>query len=236
MSTNANNVVPINGKKLTAAEKAKATAVAMSGVESAAFNAGESRACLIERVRVTCGPRPALALFEQAGLAIVIGYMASALARKGDNRPEKVLLAHCRDRILNYQGAGGTGKLRKGQKGRRTQTEEDAYTSARQLKMRIMRDANVATPKGKSGGHNAGKPSPNKGKVKAGKVQKEAVNDKPAVRAYKDADAIVAYALAQANAMLLNINKNAKIAPSWLKSAVQDFNAAVKKGAGQTDA
>lgn len=220
---------------MTKAEKAKAQAVILSGVSSAAFNAGESRAKLVAHVRNACGNKPNLALFEAVGLAIVVGYMASALARKGDNRTEAVLIAHCRDRILNYQGAGGTGKLRAGQKGRRTKTEEDAYTSARVLKARIMRDADVKTPAGKSGGTNKGK-TKGTNKPKA-KPTKAAANDaKPAIRKMPNSAAVVDYAKIQAAALLANINKNAAIAPSWLKSAVQDFKAAIDKGLAATPA
>lgn len=225
---------------MTNSEKSKATAIAMAGVESAAFNAGEGRALLVERVRVACGPRPALKLYEATGLAMTVGYMASALARKGDNRPEAELRKHCRERILFYQGATGKAPLRNGQKGRRTPQEEEAYSSARVLKARIFADAKVATPTGKSGGHNKGKPSPNKGKASTKKAAANS-NDRPAITKFANRERYVGYLKLQAAALMANTTKNIvssknTIVPSWASDAVNAFASAVEKGAAEEGA
>lgn len=219
---------------MTKIEKAKAQATAVARVETAAFSAGESRARLLAEVFTACGKAPNLTLYNAVKLGAVVGFMASALARKGDNRTEQVLRSHCRERILYYQGATGKGKLRSGQKGRRTQMEEDAYSSARTLSSRLFADAGVKVPEPRGGDRSktGTKTGASKGKgTNKPKVSKAAANDaKPAIRKYANGDAVVSYAKVQAAALLANINKNAAIAPSWLKSAVQDFHTAVTKG------
>jgi hypothetical protein len=213
---------------MTKQEKAKALALNIGKVEIAAFASGESRARLLNTVAVVCGNKPALTLYNAVKLGIVVGFMASALARKGDNRTEAVLLSHCRDRVLNYQGASGTGKLRAGQKGRRTQTEEEAYSSARVLSSRIFKDAGVTVPEAR-GGDTSGKGAKtgnNKGKPNAGKTKDKPAannNDRPAVRTFKSAEKIVAYALIQAKAMQATLNRSAAHCPERLGTAINQF-------------
>ena len=215
--------------KLTAAEKAKIEAAAISTVESRAFNAGEARAALLASVASACGAKPNLVLFEKVRLGAVVGFMASALARKGDNRTEQVLRAHCRDRLLNYQGAGGKAPLKSGKKGRRTQEEEDAYSSARTLASRLWADAGVKVPP-KSGTNSNTKETVQakaqaKGKKGAtGKRADKPANDaKPAVHTFKSPEKVAAYALVQAKAMQSTLNKSAAHAPERLGTAINHF-------------
>jgi hypothetical protein len=206
-------------------DKAKALATNVGRVSSAAFNSGEARARLLATVADVCGKKPTLSLYNSVKLAAVVGFMASALARKGDNRTEEALIAHCRDRVLNYQGASGKGKLRAGQKGRRTQTEEDAYASARVLSSRIFADAGVTVPEARGGDRSkTGKAAENK-KGATGKQtpKKDAANDKPAVRTFKAPEKMVAYALIQGKAMQATLNRSAAHTPERLGTAINHF-------------
>jgi hypothetical protein len=210
--------------KLTNAQKEAAAVAAMSTVEKRAFAAGEGRAALLASVANACGPRPNLALYERVRLAVCVGYMASALARKGDNRPEGTLLKHCRERITVYAGHGGTGKLRKGQKGRRTEVEEAAYTSARNLVSRVMADAGVKVPT-KSGSNSNSKAKAAAKKGATGKrTEKKAANDgAPAIRKFGKAEAFVQYALIQGKALQGSLNKSAACVPSRAGEAINHF-------------
>lgn len=219
---------------MSKAEKLKIETAALGRVQSSAFNAGESRGRLLSEIAQACGPRPNLVLFEKVRLAVVVGYMASALARKGDNRTDKVLFAHCRDRILNYQGANGNGKLRNGQKGRRSQQEEDAYGSARVLASRLWEAAGVKVPT-KSGTNSNSKA---KAAAKKGATGKQASsksdndNSKPAIRKIASAEKLVEYALIQGKAMQGTLNKSAAIAPERLGTAINAFLTEVLAVAG----
>lgn len=206
-------------------DKAKAQATAVSRVETAAFSAGESRARLLSEVFAACGAKPNLTLYNAVKLGAVVGFMASALARKGDNRTEQVLRSHCRDRIANYQGATGKGKLRNGQKGRRTQTEEDAYASARVLSSRLFADAGVKVPEARGGDRSkTGTKAGNKGANTTPKAKAKAANDsKPAIRKFTSAERMVEYALIQGKAMQGTLNKSAANTPERLGTAINHF-------------
>jgi hypothetical protein len=190
---------------MNATEKKAAIAAATASVQSAAFNAGTSRNVLLNALFAACGAKPKLALFNAVSRAVVVGYMAAALARKGDNRPEATILAHCVDRLDNYQGAGGTAPLRSGMKGRRTDAEEAAYVSARNLTSRAFADAGVTVPtkSGKASGKGKAKGTTSK----ATKGNKAEASDKPAVRTFKNAEELCAYALIQAKAMQATLSQ-----------------------------
>lgn len=203
-----------------------ARTTALAGVRTSAFNAGVSRSAVIAAVASACGKKPIMALYTAAKLELQIGFMAAAMARKGDNRPGETLMGHCRDRLANYGGFGGTAKLRAGQKGRRTKIEEDAYGSARVSCSSIFKDAGVTLPESRGGDTSKTRAARPAAKATA----KVAANDgKPVVRSFKDKAALIGYARIQGAAMLATLNKNARIAPNELKSAVQDFNAAIAK-------
>lgn len=203
-----------------------AAKAALAGCRKAAFQSGASRNAVIAAVSAALGRKPVLTLYNAGKLELQIGFMAAALARKGDNREPEALMAHCRDRLTLYAGFGGKGKLKQGQKGRRTREEEEAYASARVQVSGIMRDAKVNVPEAR-GGNTASTRKPRAG-AKATKG-KPANDTKPVTRKYADKAALVAYLALQGKAMLTTLNKNAKIAPIELKSAVQDFNAALAK-------
>jgi hypothetical protein len=195
----------------------------LAAVRKAAFNSGTSRNAVLAATRAALGPKPLLALYDAARLELVIGFMAAALARKGDNREPDAIMGDCRIKLTKYQGFGGKQKLRKGMAGRRTKAEEEAYASARVLISGIMKDAGVTVP-GKSGSNSKGR-KPNAGKTKA--ETKPTNDNKP--RKFADKAALVQYLTLQGAAMLATINKNAALAPNEAKSAVQDFVAAIKK-------
>lgn len=197
----------------------------LASCRHAAFNSGVSRNALVASIRYACGPRPVQSLSDAVRFEVVIGLMAAALARKGDNRPEAELTEHCRTRLTKYQAHGGKGKLKPKMVGRRSKAEEDAYASARVQWSKLCSDAGVKLPT-KSGSNSTGrKPRP-----AAKATAKQAANDsKPTIRRYKDKAALISYANIQAAALLATINKNAAIAPNELKSAVQDFKAALAK-------
>lgn len=199
---------------------------ALANVRQSAFKSGTARNVVVEATRAALGKKPVLALYRAGKLELQIGLMGAALARKGDNREPEVLMEHCRTRIVSCAGYGGKQKLRKGQIGRRTKAEEEAYASARVTVSGIMKDAGVTVPEARGGDTSkTRKPRP-----AAKATAKQAANDsKPSVRKYADKAALISYANIQAAALLATINKNASIAPNELKSAVQDFKAAVAK-------
>lgn len=209
-----------NALRMTEARKAN-----LASCRNAAYLSGTSRGALCAAILAACGAKPVLALSDAVRLEVVVGLMASALSRKGDNRGRDVLMDHCRERITKYQGFGGKGNLRSGMKGRRTKGEEDAYLSARVQWSGLAKEAGVTLPK-KSGSNSTGRTPRPAAKATA----KQAANDsKPSVRKYANKAALITYANVQAAALLATINKNAAIAPNELKSAVQDFKAAVGK-------
>lgn len=213
-------------KTSSAARLSAARRASLAGVRRAAFASGAARSTVIAAVFAACGKRPVLALYNGAKLELQIGFMGAALARKGDNREPEQLMEHCRDRLANYAGFGGTAKLKAGQKGRRSKVEEDAYASARVLVSGIMKEAGVTVPEARGGNTAATRKPGGKTAVKAS--AKAVVETKPTVRRYKDKPALLTYLGIQAAAMLANINRNAAIAPIEAKSAVADFSARIR--------
>lgn len=214
-------------KSSTAARLSAARRASLTGVRNAAFASGVSRTAVIAATFAACGKRPVLALYNAAKLELQIGFMGAALARTGDNREPAALMDHCRDRLANFAGFGGTGKLKTGQKGRRTKAEENAYGSARVLVSGIMREAGITVPEARGGNTSATRKPGGKTNVTA--TKKTAATDaKPSIRRYRDKPQLIAYLGIQAAAMLANINRNAAIAPNEAKTAVQDFHARIK--------
>lgn len=216
-------------KKRNAARFGAARMAALAHVSRAAFGSGVARSAVIAACFAACGKSPVLSLYGAVKLELQVGFMAAALARKGDNRGEVALIAHCRTRLSSYAGFGGKGKVKTGQLGRRTKEEEEAYASARVLVSGVFRDAGVKIPETRGGDT-----SKTRG-ARAGQVKKAAKSNvvdiasaKPAVRRYKTAPQLIEYAGIQAAALLANVNRNAAIAPIGLKNAVQDFHAAIK--------
>lgn len=223
----ARTAAPANAKsnaRLLAARK-----TALSSVRTAAFQSGTSRNAVIAATFAACGAKPVLALYQAARLELQVGFMAAALARKGDNREGVALMDHCRSRLTEYAGFGGTGKLPGAMKGRRTKDEEAAYGSARVLTSGIMKEANVTVPEARGG--DTSKTRAPGGKVAAGKAKpgaKASTDSKPAVRRFKDKAPLIAHCQTLAQAMLANVDRNAAIAPIELKSAVQDIVTRIK--------
>ena len=221
-------------------EAAATLAANVRKCQDCAFNASEARARLVATICDSCGLKPSLVTFDAIRHAVICGIMASALARKGDNRKQEAIIAHCDERLTKYQGYGGLAPVRDGMKGRRTEEEEKAYTSARVQWHGLIKDAGVTVPDGKSGGANNAKGAPTKNAGKAGgattpKVEPEVakangkVSDVVPTPKFANEKQAVAWAKREAAAMLATINGSAGKVPSWLKSAVADFHAAVKK-------
>lgn len=223
MSVNKKNSKPTASAKFSAARKAS-----LAGVRRAAFNSGTSRNAVIAATSAALGRSPVVALYVAGKLELQIGFMAAALARKGDNRPDETLMEHCRDRLTNYQGFGGKQKLRKGMKGRRTKAEEEAYGSARVLVSGIMKEAGVRVPESRGG--DTSKTRSARPAAKATSKQAQAANDtKPAVHRFGSKEKVVAYLQQHGAAMLATVNRSAKFVPIEAKSAVQDFVTAIGK-------
>ena len=194
----------------------------LANVRQSAFASTVSRSAMLAALLAACGKAPVVALYNGAKLELQVGFMAGALARKGDNRQPEALMSHCRERITLYQGHGGTGKLRAGMKGRRTKVEEDAYLSARVQSSSAFKDAGVAVAE-KRGGDSSKTRQPRPSAAK-----KVAANsNKPVIQRFKSAGEVVAYGQLQAAALLATINRN-QTTPVAMKSAVQDFHAAMK--------
>jgi hypothetical protein len=200
-------------------------AAILAPIRNAAFNAGEARGNVIRRVQQGCGKRPALALYSAVKLQLQIGFMASALARGGDNRNDVALFKHCEERLTIYQGHGGTGKLREGMKGRRTKEEELAYGSARVLSSAIFKEAGVANPERRGGDTSKTRNArPTKGKAEA----KPNPNRVPVMPKVKTPEAANDGLLRYAAALLAYTNKNAAVMSNPAKSAVEAFVKATK--------
>lgn len=213
-----------NVARFTAARK-----LALAGVSKAAFHSGTARNAVIAATFGAAGKKPTLTLYRAIKLELQVGFMAAALARKGDNRAATDLIEHCRSRLTDYAGFGGKGKLKTGQKGRRTKAEEDAYASARVLVSGVFKDAGVTVPETRGGDTSGTRGANTKPKAKTVKAAKAANDAQPVVKRYKDKPALIQYAAIQAAALLSTVNRNAAIAPIELKSAIQDFAAAIKK-------
>lgn len=212
-------------RKVTRREFSTARKANLATCRHAAFNAGTSRNALVASIRVACGPRPVQTLSDAVRFETVLGLMAAALARKGDNRPESELTEHCRIRLTKYQAHGGKGKLKPKMLSRRTKVEEEAYASARVQWSKLCSDAGVKLPT-KSGSNSTGRKPRPASKATA----KKAANDtRPVSRKFANKAALVTAFKTEAAAMLVAINKNAALAPNELKSAVQDFKAAIDK-------
>lgn len=207
-------------RKFTAAQSSN-----LKAVRSAAFQSGTSRNAVIAATFAALGKRPVLTLYNAGKLELQIGFMAAALARKGDNREPDALMLHCRERLTKYQGFTGKAKLREGQLGRRTKGEEEAYASARVQVSGVMRDAGITVPEAR-GGDTSGTRTPSAGKASAkakAKAKATASETKPVTIKAKTAEQFVHYALVQAKALQASLNRSAAVVPGELANAVNVF-------------
>lgn len=201
---------------------------ALANVRQSAFASGVSRSAVLAATFAACGAKPVLALYQGARLELQIGFMGAALARKGDNRAPDELMEHCRSRIVEYAGFGGTGSIRKDQKGRRTKDEEAAFGSARVLVSGIMKDAGVTVPEARGGDNSKTRTPRPAAKASKGKAPAANENGAPAVLRFKTAPEVVARCNVLAAALLATVNRNAAHAPNELKTIVQDVVARLK--------
>jgi hypothetical protein len=190
-----------------------------------AFTAGSATSALFRDVLAVCGAAPAKETYNAARLAIQSGAIASYLARKGEPGNRGALIKRGLACITKLAGADGVGELKKGQTGRRTTLEEKAYASARVLCTLAFREAGVTVPGGGAAKSRTPKPA-----AKATAKKAAANNNRPAAAPKcKDGPAFAQYVGLQAAALLAAANKNAKVAPPAILSAIQDFAAAVKQ-------
>jgi len=220
------NVNKKNARKVRAKPLNAAQSTALKMVRTRAFDSGVSRNALIASVAAALGPKPTLTLYNAGKLALQVGFMAAALARKDDNREPSALFADCEAKITLYQGHGGAGKLRKGMKGRRTKVEEEAYGSARVLISKLMSDAGVKVPETR-GGNTAN----TRNKKGANNKRKASAETKPVIRTYRTADALIEAFHTEGARLSAIINKNAKLTDprvSELRELVALFAAKVK--------
>ena len=90
-----------------------------------------------------------------------------------------------------------------------------------------MKDAGVTVPEARGGDTSATRKA--RPAAKATNAKAAANDAKPASPRFADKAALLDYARLQGKAMLTTMNRNAKIAPVELKSAVQDFCNAIAK-------
>lgn len=188
-----------------------------------AFVAGAATSTLYRDVLAACGAAPSKETYNAARLQLQAGALASYLARKGEAGNRSALIKRATLCITKLAGHTGTGDLKKGQTGRRSELEEKAYASARVLCTLAFREAGVTVP----GGGEVKKRQPKASKANVAKASKS--TKAPAAPKCKDGPAFAQYVGLQAAALLSAANKNAKVASPTILSAIQDFAAAVKK-------
>jgi hypothetical protein len=183
-------------------------------LRDAGFNASTSSHKLAAAYRAALGKRPSLTLYRAGTLELKAALMSAALINGGDNRPFAELVDHCRDRITFYQGHGGTAPLRSGMKGRRSKVEELAYGSARVQMSTLNAKAGVSNPETRGG---------DTSKTRSARTTKAKT---PKLASREEA---IKYFNTEAKAMLTICNRSAKNIPIEIKSAIQDFKAAIAK-------
>ncbi len=198
----------------------KAQIAGMAGCRTAAFNSGISRGALISAISSALGRTPLPALYRAAVREVQIGLMSAALVRKGDNRPEAELAEHCRERLANYAGFGSKGKVKPSQKGRRTKREEEAYGSARVQITALMKAANVTVPGGGTAKDSSQLRQPQQGSNASDNVVDIFA---PLVRRFSKPAPMIAHCDRLVAALLGTVNRNAKITPNELKTAIQSL-------------
>lgn len=177
----------------------------LAAIAPAAFTVGVSRSALIAATFACLGATPDKARFALFSVELAAGTMAAYLQRKGDKRAQVTLIAHCREAVTKKAKFAGTGDLKKGQTGRRSEVEEAAYSSARVIKSALLKDAGVTSPIA-SGSDSSKTRAPNRKAAKGAKAKKVAASP-----AFKTFDDMLLYATVQAKAMSGTWSKNAKI-------------------------
>ena len=201
----------------------------LAAIAPAAFTVGVSRSALIAATFACLGATPDKARFALFSVELAAGTMAAYLQRKGDKRAQAALIAHCRECVTKKAKFAGTGDLKKGQTGRRSEVEEAAYGSARVIKSQLLKDAGVTSPIA-SGSDSSKTRAPNR-KAAKGKAKKVVASP-----AFKTFDDMLRYATVQAKAMSGTWSKNAGIKDPTgagralaLSALIGDFAAGVAK-------
>jgi len=207
----------------------------LAAIAPAAFAAGVSRSALIKATFACLGATPDKARFAEFSVELTAGTMAAYMQRKGDKRAQATLIAAMRLCVTTKAKHAGTGDLKKGQTGRRTELEEAAYASARVIKSALLKDAGVTSPIA-SGSDSSKTRAPNR-KAAKGKAKRVA-----ATPGFKTFDDLLKYATVQAKAMSGTWNKNAKITDPTgagramaLSNAIADFASSIAKLAAPAD-
>lgn len=157
-------------------------------------------------------------------------YMASALfPTHAGNGPLASHLAKA-DTIRNAKGHTAKGKLEKG-KARRTEDQETLYAASRKAWSRLASLVPGAQADKRGGANNKGKAG-GKTSAKASKVTPNAAAVSPKL---KTVEQINAHFMLAASTLLATCNKNAEKTSAAIKSAVQDFHAAITKAMPKAD-
>lgn len=189
----------------------------LGNVAASALNEGTARNVAIAAIKAAGGNDP---LVRREYIA---GRIGAGLRRLGSNLPDKELIASGYA-IIDMAGKDAA-KVADGQS-RRSPEQERLYGAARVAWASVMRDAGIGANKAKdtSKSRKARHGSNDNSKAKAKPVNlRQALSPKVA-----DGPKAVAHVSMAAAALLSFSNRNAKVMPPALITAIQDFSNAVK--------
>jgi hypothetical protein len=214
-----------NNKKVVIFTTNAAQRKQFAPLRDAGVNASTTQHYLVTAYRAALGKRPSLTLYRAGTLELKAALMSAALINSGDNRPISELVDHCRERLTVYQGFGGEAALRAGMKGRRTKPEELAYGSARVQISKLNKLAGVTNPENRGGNTSQTRST----RTSTANAKKGATDTKPKTPKLASREEAIKYFNLEAKAMQTICNRSAKNIPIEIKSAIQDFKAAIAK-------
>lgn len=183
----------------------------LASVAPASLNEATARNAAIAAVKAAGGNDP---LVRREYIA---GRIGGGLRRLGSNATDAMLI---KDGYAVIDMAGkDASRVADGQT-RRSPEQERLYGAGRVAWSALLRDAGIVSMTSRDTSKTR--------KPKAGANKKAANNNRPASPKVKDASAALAHVVLQAAALLSFTNKNAKIMPPALSTAIGDFNTAVK--------
>lgn len=145
--------------KMTAAQSSAKLAEDCKRVAENAFDESVSRSTTLEGLAIALRldptkktHRPSKTIFGEVRQAYIAGRMAGVLPSNGTATDR---IANAVSLLTQHQGATGTGKLRKGMIGRRTEDQERAYGNAREWWRAACADLGVISPDAKKPGKTA---------------------------------------------------------------------------------
>lgn len=197
----------------------RASAGNLALVATCAFREGESRARVVEAVKVAIGNSRSEKHFALVRARYIIGRMAARIA---SNASETVRLAGA-EVAFNSAGANGTGKLAKGKR-RRTPEEEAAYAAARVAWGSVLKDAGIKSLDKRGGGSAS---HPKKRGTKKPATKKTGNDNRQVAPTLMQPEKIAAFLTQQAAMLLSFCNKNAKRMTIEQRNAIETFHMAV---------